>query len=289
MSPISARSNRSAVITGSGTGLGREIALGLAARGYIVFGTATSASEVENLKEASGGRVSLAVCNVTRLESVNAWAGGVSDALDGAGLDILISNAEVLAPGPVEVLPLDAVRQQFEVNVFGALSVINAFLPALRKAHGRIVEISSWTASLPLPFHGSVAASKAAIEAFCAAYRAELKPFGIDVVVVPTGMVGTGSREDTALSVERIAGRMTPDQRKLYGKAFYTAAGMLADLQAADMPPAAVAARVIEIAEQRPAQSRAVVGSLAEDMLRAVREKSDAELDVLRLKLVGLN
>ena len=154
MSNTSEHSGRSAAITGAGAGLGRDIALQLAAKGYVVFGTAVAASEVQDLKEASGGRVSLTVCDITKPEAVKAWVAGVSEALGNAGLNLLISNAGILTPGPLEVLPLDAIRREFEVNVFGALSVMNAFLPALRKARGRIVQISTWTASLPLPFNG---------------------------------------------------------------------------------------------------------------------------------------
>ena len=147
-------SGRSAAVTGAGGGLGRDIALGLAAKGYVVFGTAMSGAEVQDLKDATGGRVSLAVCDMTKEESVKAWAAGVSGTLGDAGLDILINT----------------------------LSVINAFLPALRKARGRIVQVSTWTASVPLPFNGPSGASKAAMEVFATVYRAELKRFGIDVV-----------------------------------------------------------------------------------------------------------
>ena len=183
MAPASEHSGRSAVVTGAGGGLGRDIALGLAAKGYIVFGTAFSAGEVSDLKEASGGRVSLTVCDITKEQAVKTWAGGVSEALGSSGLDLLINNAGILTPGPLEVLPLDAIRHEFDVNVFGALSVMNAFLPALRKARGRIVQVSTWTASVPLPFNGPSGASKAAMEVFATVYRAELKRFGIDVVV----------------------------------------------------------------------------------------------------------
>ncbi len=131
MSVVSRNSHQSAAITGAGGGLGRDIALGLAAKGYIVFGTAISAAEVQELKEASGGRVSLTVCDITKEQAVQAWVAGVSEALGGGGIDLLINNAGILTPGPLEVLPLDAIRHEFEVNVFGALSVMNAFLPAL--------------------------------------------------------------------------------------------------------------------------------------------------------------
>src|ERR1700692_807257 len=193
-------SGRSAAVTGAGGGLGRDIALGLAAKGYVVFGTAMSVAEVQDLKDASAGRVSLTVCDMTKEESVKAWAAGVSDALGDSGLDILINNAGILTPGPIEVLPLDAIRREFDVNVFGALSVINSFLPALRKARGRIVQVSTWTASVPLPFNGPSGASKAAMEVFATVYRAELKRFGIDVVGAAAGQFETGRPRETACS-----------------------------------------------------------------------------------------
>ena len=288
MSFPSKHSGRSAAITGAGGGLGRDMALGLAAKGYIVFGTALSPAEAQDLRDASGGRVSLTVCDITKEQAVKAWAGGVSDALGGGGLDLLISNAGILTPGPIETLPLDAIRHEFEVNVFGALSVMNAFLPALRKARGRIVQISTWTASVPLPFNGPSGASKAAMEAFAAVYRAELKRFGIDVVVAAAGNMRTGGPAKTAAALARVADRMTPEQHELYGQAFETFTTTLNRMQSSGLASLSAARRVIELAEQTPAASRAPVGPDAEEMLRAAREKSYVEQDALRLQLVGL-
>jgi NAD(P)-dependent dehydrogenase (short-subunit alcohol dehydrogenase family) len=289
MSLPSNNSGRSAVVTGAGSGLGRDIALGLATKGYVVFGTALNAGEVQDLKEASGGHVSLTVCDITKEQAVRAWAASVSDAQGGGGLSLLINNAGILTPGPLEVLPLDAVRHEFEVNVFGALSVVNAFLPALRKARGRIVQISTWTASLPLPFNGPSGASKAAMEVFATVYRAELKPFGIDVIVVPAGNMRTGGPAKTAAALARTAERMTVQERDLYGRAFDTFAATLNSMQGSGLASAEAAARVIEVAEQNPAPRLAAVGRDTEEILRAVREQSDAEQDALRLEIVGLN
>lgn len=285
----SEHSSRSAAVTGAGGGLGRDIALGLAAKGYIVFGTAMSAAEVQDLRDASGGRVSLAVCDMTKEQAVKAWAGGVSDALGDAGLDLLINNAGILTPGPIEILPLDAIRREFDVNVFGALSVMNAFLPALRKARGRIVQVSTWTASVPLPFNGPSGASKAAMEVFAAVYRAELKRFGVDVVVAAAGNMKTGGPAKTAAALKRVADDMSSEQRELYGQTFRTFANTLNSMQSSGLELAAAATRVIELAEQRPAPSRAPVGPDAEEMLSVAREKSDAELDAFRLQVVGLS
>jgi NAD(P)-dependent dehydrogenase (short-subunit alcohol dehydrogenase family) len=213
----------------------------------------------------------------------------VSDALGDSGLDILINNAGILTPGPIEVLPLDAIRREFDVNVFGALSVINSFLPALRKARGRIVQVSTWTASVPLPFNGPSGASKAAMEVFAAVYRAELKSFGIDVVVAAAGNMRTGGPAKTAAALERVAEAMTPEQRELYGQNFGSFTAALNAMQNSGLDSAAAARRVIELAEQVPAPSRAPVGADAGEMLRVAREKSDAEQDALRLQLVGLS
>ena len=280
---------RSAAVTGAGGGLGRDIALGLAAKGYRVFGTAMASGEIADLQQASGGRVALSICDITDEKSVQSWTRGVSDAVGAAGLDLLISNAGILTPGPLEVLPLAAVKREFEVNVFGAMSVMNAFLSALREARGRIVQISTWTANLPLPFNGPSGASKAAMEVFATVYRAELKRFGIDVVVAVAGNMKTGGPEKTAAALARIASGMTPEQRDLYAQTFEAFAAALNSMQNSGLNSVSAATRVIELAEQVPAPIRATVGQDSEEILRLVREKSAAELDALGLKLVGLN
>ena len=278
---------RSAAVTGAGSGLGRDIALGLAAKDYLVFGTAISAEEIADLGQASGRTVTLSRCDITDEAAVKDWAREVRAKTEG-GLNLLISNAGILTPGPLEVLPLSAIRREFDVNVFGALAVVNAFLPALREARGRIVQVSTWTATLPLPFNGPSGASKAAFDAFAAVYRAELKSFGIDVVLAVAGNMKTGGPEKTAAALRRIGESMTAEQRELYGKNFDTFAATLNKMQGSGLDSVSAARRVIELAEQVPAPSRGAVGADAEDILRFVHEKSDAEQDAMRLQMVGL-
>lgn len=278
---------RSAVVTGAGSGLGRDIALGLAAKGYRVFGTAISSDEITDLKNASGGAVNLGRCDITDESAVKGWAREVTDQNEGR-IDLLINNAGILTPGPLEVLKLSEIRREFEVNVFGALSVVNGFLPALRKARGRIVQVSTMTATLPFPFNGPSGASKAAFDAFAAVYRAELKSCGVDVVLAIAGNMRTGGPAKTAAALRRVSDQMTPEQRELYGKSFDTFATTLNNMQGSGLDSVSAANRVIELSEQIPALSRGAVGADAEEILRLVREKSDAELDALRLQMVGL-
>jgi NAD(P)-dependent dehydrogenase (short-subunit alcohol dehydrogenase family) len=289
MSPNSRQAVRSAAITGAGSGLGRDIALGLADKGYAVFGTALTEAEVEDLRNASSSRVSLAVCDITKEPDVKAWARSVSVALgDGRGLDVLISNAGILTPGPLEVLALDAIRREFDVNVFGALSVMTAFLPALRKARGRIVQVSTWTARLPLPFNGPSGASKAAMDVLSTVYRAELSRFGVEVVIAAAGNMRTGGPAKTAAALAQVLNGMTAEQRELYGQTFGAFADSLNAMQGSGLDSRSAARQVIDLAEQTPAPSVAPVGTDAADILQVVREKSFAEQDALRLQLAGL-
>jgi hypothetical protein len=126
------------------------------------------------------------------------------------------------------------------------------------------------------------------MEVFASVYRAELKPFGIDVVVAAAGNMKTDGPAKTATALERIAARMTPEQRQMYGTTFATFAAKLNSMQGSGLDSVAAARRVIEIAEQTPAPSKAAVGADAEDILRFVHEHSDAEQDAHRLQLAGL-
>ncbi|MET4208580.1 hypothetical protein [Bradyrhizobium sp. LA2.1] len=126
------------------------------------------------------------------------------------------------------------------------------------------------------------------MEAFAAVYRAELKSFGVDVVVAAAGNMKTGGPAKTAAALKRVADGMTSDQRALYGQTFDSFAAALNGMQDRGLDSVLAAKRVIELAEQVPAPSRAPVGEDADEMLRFAREKSDAELDALRLQIVGL-
>jgi len=278
----------SVAITGAGSGLGREIAIGFAVRGYRVFGTARKPQEVEELQQATRGAARMTTCDITDEDGVRAWAKDTSDAVGGAGLDVLVSNAGILTPGPLEVLSLDAVRHEFEVNVFGSLSAINAFLPALRRAEGRIVQIGSMTGRLPLPFNGPSSASKAALEAFADVYRGELKPFGVAFVMVQPGNMATGGPAKTAAALDRTAQSMTAEQRELYGETFGAFVAALNSMQSSGLDAAVAAARVVEAAERQPPQIRVPVGPDAEEVLKLVHEQTDEQLDQLRMQLAGL-
>lgn len=267
-----------AFVTGAGSGLGRDLALGLAARGLRVFGTAASDDEVRDLAAASGGAVALTVADIRDQPSMHALADDVAVATQGR-LDLLVSNAGILTPGPLELLDVDAIRNEFEVNVFGVLTVVHAFLPALRASRGRIVQISTVSVDFPLPFNGPSSASKAAAETFLRSYRAELRAFGIEVVIAVPGSMRTGGPAKTAAALEALAKRMTTEQRRLYGDAFASFAHRLNAGQADGMSSADAAAEIIELAVGTEAPPRVPIGDEARALMASVERLTPTELD----------
>jgi NAD(P)-dependent dehydrogenase (short-subunit alcohol dehydrogenase family) len=144
------------------------------------------------------------------------------------------------------------------------------------------------TGRFPLPFSGPSSASKAAMEAFADVYRIELKPFGIDFIMVQPGSLLTGGPAKTAAQLKQVSENMTVEQKNLYGKYFDQFAIALNKMQNSGLPASEAAARIIEISEQVPAPIRAPVGKDAEEILRAAREKSDIELDRMKAQIFGL-
>ena len=279
---------RTAAVTGAGSGLGREIALQLAAKGYRVFGTGVVEKESNDLSAASNGRVSLSLTDITHDDAVTTWVRDVSDEVGEAGLDVLVSNAGILTPGPLEILPLRAIKREFDVNVFGTLAVINAFLPALRTARGRIVAIGSMTGRFPLPFNGPSSATKATLEALADVYRSELKPFGVHFVLAQPGNMVTGGTAKTAAALQRVADSMSDEQKALYGAEFARFSEAFSKEQSEGLSAQEAATRVVELVEAQPAPIRAAIGEDAEKLLRLVRENSDEDLDVMRQRYAGL-
>ena len=211
-------------------------------------------------------------------EQVNSWKEQETKLLNGEGLDLLINSAGVLTPGPMEVLPLSAVRREFEVNVFGSLAGIHAFPPGLREAKGRIVQIGSMTGRFPLPFSGPSSASKAAMEAFADVYRTELKPFGIDFIMVKPGALLTGGPVKTIAQLKQVSDNMTVKQKKsIWEYLDQFAIGTYQNAKLAYLY-LEIDCKIIEISEQVPAPIIVPVGNDAEELLWGVREKSDGRV-----------
>jgi len=204
------------VITGSSTGIGAACALALERRGFRVFAGVRTQEDGQRLKERASDRLVPLIFDVTDEPSITAAAAEVGEVLGNAGLAGLVNNAGIVVPGPLEIVPLDKLRLQFEVNVIGQIAVTQAFLPLLRAGKGRIVNMSSVSGLVAPPFLGPYAASKFALEALSDSLRGELSKWGISVSVIEPGNVATPIWEKTRTAAEKEGETMPPEAVALY-------------------------------------------------------------------------
>jgi NAD(P)-dependent dehydrogenase (short-subunit alcohol dehydrogenase family) len=194
--------NSIALITGANTGIGKEIARQLAARGLTVYLGSRDAARGRAAVEEIGGDTRLIQLDVTDAASIAAAAGEI------AALDILVNNAGIsLEPKPADQQDVDEFRRVYETNVFGVVAVTNAFLPALRRsARPRIVNVSSGTGSLTIAAEAESSAfaayrsSKTALNMLTVLYAKALAADGVRVNALAPGLRRTGLNARAAAS-----------------------------------------------------------------------------------------
>ncbi|MBS1182629.1 MAG: short-chain dehydrogenase [Proteobacteria bacterium] len=176
---------RTALVTGASAGIGEAIAVRLAAEGFRVYAAARRLDRMEHLK-AKGIRV--LPLDVTDEASIKAAVAAIEAESD--GIDVLVNNAGYGSYGAVEDVPLEEARRQFEVNVFGLAALIRLAAPHMRRQRwGRVINITSIGGVRAFPFGGWYHATKFAVEGLSSSLRQELRPFGVDVVLIRPGAI----------------------------------------------------------------------------------------------------
>jgi NAD(P)-dependent dehydrogenase (short-subunit alcohol dehydrogenase family) len=250
---------KSVLITGASTGLGRSVALRLAASGWHVFAGVRKAADARALEGESQGELVPVRMDVARQDSVGAAVEQVAKASGGA-LHGLINNAGVYLGGPLELMHPEEIERTYRVNVTGLLLVTRACLPMLRAARGRIINISSITGLVALPGASVYAGSKHAVEAITDSLRVELAPLGMKVIAVEPGGIKTplwrkGAARDAAMPNDTA----TTAIHELYAPIVR----LLRKLNAKPrgLPPEAVAKVVVDALESSRPKNRYLVGN----------------------------
>ncbi len=182
-----AEPSKAVLITGCSSGIGRATALRLVGSGSTVYATARDESTLAELEQAGARPLAL---DVTEETSMRSAVEAVVQAEGAVG--VLINNAGYSQSGAIESVPMEAVRRQFETNVFGAVALTQLVLPGMREQRwGKIVNVSSMGGRLTFPGGGYYHASKHALEALSDALRFEVRGFGIDVIVIEPGLIVT--------------------------------------------------------------------------------------------------
>jgi NAD(P)-dependent dehydrogenase (short-subunit alcohol dehydrogenase family) len=188
----------------------------------------------------------------------------------------------------MEVVPLATLRWQLEVNVVGQVAVTQAFLPMLRRARGRLVIIGSIGDRFTPPFGGPLTASKSAIASIADAFRQELAPWGIDVVLLEPASIRTDAIDKLQRDSQHTADEFTPAARELYGEAYLGMVGAALKREQKGSPPDVVANKVQKVLTVSRPRARYLVGKDAQTLANLVRFMPTATLDSLRRKIFGL-
>jgi NAD(P)-dependent dehydrogenase (short-subunit alcohol dehydrogenase family) len=275
------------LITGASTGIGRACTEHLDGLGFTVLAGVRKQSDADSLRGAGYERTQPLILDVTESESI-ASAMRVVDEASPAGLAGLVNNAGVSVGGPLEFVAMDEWRRQLEVNFFGQVAVTQAALPALRKARGRIVNMTSIGGRLASPFLGPYNASKFALEAVTDALRLELRQFGVEVAAVEPGAVATPIWEKGRASADQATADMPPEALKLYAAGFAAISKFISLGERTGVPPLEVA-RAVEhaLTASRP-KTRYVVGRDAKMRLVLSRLLPTRAMDRLVVRAMGL-
>ena len=236
--------SQTVLVTGASSGIGQATAQLLAERGLRVFGTARK-------PDGRSSKITMVALDVRSDDSVQKCVQQVLS--QAGGIDVLVNNAGYSLMGAAEETSIDEAKAQFETNFFGAVRMVNAVLPAMRKAGtGKIINIGSLAGITAIPFGGFYTASKFAIEGYSEALWHELRPLGISVSVIEPGFVHTAIGEATQIARSPLTA---------YDPVRKRATSALSRQVKGGIPPEAVAKAVLRAIESRTPSLRYRVGT----------------------------
>lgn len=208
---------KSVVITGASSGIGYASVARMVSAGWNVFPSVRKAEDAQRLNKDFGNDLLPLLVDVTDQRTVGEAARKLESQLQHRGLDGLVNVAGIGMMRPLEYATDQELRRIFDINVFGQVAITQALLPLLRKAHGRIVNITSVGTHLTIPFGGLLNASKSAFAALSNAMRVELRPFGVQVSVIEPGAIKTPAVDKTLGDVEGVIASLPANGARYYG------------------------------------------------------------------------
>jgi NAD(P)-dependent dehydrogenase (short-subunit alcohol dehydrogenase family) len=275
-------------VTGASSGIGRATALYLAARGFRVFAGVRKMADGESLRQESGGQVVPIAMDVTDRATIAAAARAVQSQVGDRGLDGLVNNAGIATPAPVEYMREDVMRRMFDVNVFGQVAVIQEFLPLVRRARGRVVNIGSVGSHIAIPFGGALCASKGAFSLLSEALRLELHAYGIHVCLIEPGAIHTPAVDKTLGDPDAVVASMPPEGVARYGAKIREFMRRSHERETKGSAPEVVAEAIHHALTARRPRLRYAVGAESMMLTTLPRVLPERALDRLRLRRLGM-
>lgn len=261
-------SNKTIFITGASTGIGFTSATMLAQLGFKVIAGVLPNEDTTALQAIHADILHI---DITKRDMVYDVAEKLNRQLAVGGLYGLLNNAGVAVSGPLEFTPMEEIRRQLEVNLFGHIEVTQALLPLIRQAKGRIVNITSLLGRITSAFSGPYCMSKYAMEAFSDALRLELAPLGVFVSAVEPGSIKTpiwGKFKDQATE---LAEELPPEAQSVYGEKYQQSIDVGLKWASEGISPENVAKKVVHAFTAKKPKAAYIVGIDAHQAIFAKR------------------
>jgi NAD(P)-dependent dehydrogenase (short-subunit alcohol dehydrogenase family) len=269
------------LVTGASTGIGEATVLHLRELGFEPVAGVRKDEDAERLGRSGIRSVRLDVTDADQIAAVRAEVG--EGALAG-----LVNNAGIAIAAPLEFLPVEQLRHQLEINLIGQVAVTQALLPALRRARGRVVNISSIGGRVAIPLLGAYNMSKFGLEAFSDVLRRELRPQGVDVIAIEPGGIKTPIWRKGGEAADEILAGTPAERQELYGPMVAAVRKQSANIeQVRGLPPRAVAEVIgTALTADRP-RARYLVGKDAKARALVARVVPDRVMDRLIGRALG--
>jgi len=248
------------LITGASTGIGEASALEMANNGWYVFAGVRKKEDGEKLQEKAGRAIIPLILDVTKKEDIKEAEKRVQEIVENIGLAGLVNNAGIAIPGPLEILPIEDIKQQIQVNLLGVIVMIQTFLPLIRVSQGRIVVIGSNSGFWCEPFLSIYGATKFGLEGIVDALRLELRPWNINVSIIEPGCIRTPIYEKSRESISKLQDKTPIEKQNLYAKAINALLSSVDIAEKIAVSPEKVAKAVRHALESRRPKTRYRVG-----------------------------
>jgi short-subunit dehydrogenase len=264
--------NQVVLITGASAGMGKETAKSLLQAGYIVYGAARRVDKMSDLKSLGAKIIAMDVTDEASMVR------GVQEIIHAEGrIDILINNAGFGSYGAIEDVSISDAKYQLDVNLFGLARLTQLVLPHMRKQHsGKIVNVTSIGGKMATPLGGWYHASKFAVEGLSDSLRLEVKPFGIDVIVIEPGGIKTEWADIAMDNLKRVSGNTAYKQLT---NVVTDMAAKLTEKTDKNADPSVIAELIQKVIRLKHPKARYARGYMAGIVLFMKRWLSDAMFD----------
>jgi|GraSoiStandDraft_5_1057265.scaffolds.fasta_scaffold63924_3 NAD(P)-dependent dehydrogenase (short-subunit alcohol dehydrogenase family) len=282
-------SQKTVVITGASSGIGKSCVARMTRLGWQVFATVRKESDRDQLAREFAVNVHPVLMDLENEESIAAAAQQIESEVAGHGLDGLVNVAGIGMVRPLEYASMKDLRQIFDINFFGQIAVTQALSRLLRKAAGRIVNITSVGVNVAIPFGGLLNASKSAFAKVSDTLRLEMHPFGVRVIAIEPGSISTPAVDKTLGDLEQVIRNLPPQAQAQYGPLIRRMGRRGYEMEKNGSSPDVVAQAVHHALTSSRPRIRYRVGKHAKLLAALPKILPESVMDALLRKMLGFS